>query len=820
MIRLPIDPHIPAVLSRLESGRNLVLQASPGSGKTTRVPPAILKATQRQVIVLEPRRLAAKWAAKRVADELGGRVGDLVGYQFRFENMTSSRTRLRFLTEGMLMRQMLSNPRLDGVSTVVLDEFHERHLHGDLALSYLRWLQQGQRPDLRIVVMSATLESETLSKYLGECPVVNVEAKLHPVAIEHLRAPPSRPLEQMVKEAVSSRMKESGHILVFLPGMSEIRKCQEALRGIPDSRLIPLHGELSRDEQDEAMNPLQAPSRKIILATNVAETSLTIEGVTTVIDSGLHRVASHSWWSGVPSLKTRPVSQASAIQRAGRAGRTGPGTCLRLYTREDFISRPAFQTPEIRRADLAQTLLELKTLGIRESSSFSWFEAPDSKALDSAENLLIRLGAVKDGTLTENGRRMAELPVHPRLGRMLVESDRQGVLKEGALLAALLSEGEVDSLHALDSLEGLGRMPHPVRSRIERLCDQLLSYFKSDKPSDDPERKKLGFSLLCGYPDRLAKRRGEELLLATGGSARLPKDADLGAAELFIALDLQETQAAGQLKSNLRAHSVCPIEVEWLFDLNPCALEEQEVLEWDSRASRVVGVSRLTHDGLTLSESRLSRPDPLKRARLLSKVALGLDLNALDPGMQIPALVERIRSAPAGTEVADELEIQLSRVKVLGKQLRISQLVPLIESALAEAATVDEVKKVDWAEAVQIYLETLHPGSSARLVQWAPTHFDFPNGKRGRIRYSFHLAPYLEAPLQYFFGVKKPPSIAQGRTPLTLHLLAPNQRALQVTTDLPGFWARVYPELRHQLSRRYPRHSWPEDPTSAAPVRR
>ncbi len=391
-LSLPIDPHLPLIAKKLQESGCLVLKASPGSGKTTRVAPFLLNSLPpgKEILVLEPRRLAAKLAARRVAEERREKVGGVIGYQFRFENVSSKETRLRFLTEGMLMRRLIRDRTLDGVAIVILDEFHERHLHGDVALSYLRSLQASGRPDLKLVVMSATLDTEALLRYLGNCPLVEVEGRPFDVAT-HYRPSENKFLEISVRDAVKTAFQEwpEGDCLVFLPGMADIRRAESALSDLARINhwdLFPLHGELSKGEQDRALLP--GRNRKIILATNVAETSLTIEGIRIVIDSGLHRQASYSWWSGVPSLRTRPISRASSIQRAGRAGRTASGTCYRLYSRADFDGRAPFETPEIQRADLCQTLLELKELGVQSLTQFPWFDPPPAGAMESAEATL------------------------------------------------------------------------------------------------------------------------------------------------------------------------------------------------------------------------------------------------------------------------------------------------------------------------------------------------------------------------------------------------------------------------------------------------
>jgi len=421
---LPVDEILPRAVETLRRARSLVVEAPPGAGKTTRLPPALLDAgvAGGEVLVLEPRRIAARMSARRVAEERGEALGETVGYQVRFEDVSSARTRLRFLTEGVLTRRLLADPKLAGVGCVVLDEFHERHLQADLALALLRRLQRTSRPDLKLVAMSATLDAAPVARYLDDCAVLRSEGRRFEVKVEHLTRHDERPLELQVEAAVRRLVSEGldGHVLVFLPGAAAIRRAQEACASVAAEAgltVLPLHGELPAAEQDAAVRP--SSRKKLILSTNVAETSVTIEGVAAVVDSGLARVASHSPWSGLPVLKVSRVSRASAVQRAGRAGRTREGRCLRLYTAQDFGARPEHDTPEVRRLDLAESVLELRAAGVGDPAAFEWFEAPSAEALEAAETLLRRLGATDaSGRVTEAGRAMLRLPLHPRLAEL------------------------------------------------------------------------------------------------------------------------------------------------------------------------------------------------------------------------------------------------------------------------------------------------------------------------------------------------------------------------------------------------------------------
>jgi ATP-dependent helicase HrpB len=447
---LPIDQLLPEIVESLRRAPSLVVEAPPGAGKTTRVPAALLDAEVaggREVWVLEPRRLAARLVARRVAEERGENLGETVGYQVRFEEIATARTRLRFLTEGVLTRKLLHEPTLARVGCVVLDEFHERHLQADLALALLRRLQLTARPDLRLVVMSATLDAAPVARYLGDCPRLRSEGRRFDVSVEHLAREDARPLAEQVASAARKLIGGGldGDVLVFLPGAAEIRRAQEACAALAEENdllVLPLHGQLPAGAQDAAVRP--ASRRKIILSTNVAETSVTIEGVAAVIDSGLARVASHSPWSGLPKLEVARVSRASAAQRAGRAGRTRAGRCLRLYTAQDFAARPEHDAPEVHRLDLAEAALELHAAGIGALTTFDWFEPPPSHALEAADALLQRLGAIDSGgSVTALGRRMLRLPLHPRLARIVAEGEARGIAPRACILAALIAERDI-----------------------------------------------------------------------------------------------------------------------------------------------------------------------------------------------------------------------------------------------------------------------------------------------------------------------------------------------------------------------------------------
>ncbi len=856
MSPLPIDPLLPELLDALRASRAGVLVAPPGAGKTTRVPPALLRSglldpSHPSVLMLQPRRVAARAAAARIAEENGWAVGHEVGYQVRFERRIGPETRLRVATEGVLNRQLLADPFLEGVGAVVLDEFHERSLHTDLALALLREVRESVREDLIVVVMSATLDADPVARYLGGCPVLRAEGRTFPVELEYL--PPSdarSPIQDRVRRAAEHAIATGprdggGDLLVFLPGMEEIRRSSRELEPLARREgllVLPLHGSLPAEDQDRAIRP--ADRRKLILATNVAETSLTIEGVTTVIDTGLARFATHDPSRGLDRLELGKISRASAAQRAGRAGRTGPGRCLRLWSERDDRGRPEFDDPEIRRVDLCETVLALHAWGQADPARFGWFEPPPPASLAGAERLLEMLGALEGGRITGLGRQLLALPTHPRLGRLLVEAARLGRLREGAAMAALLAEkdlaaverpgsapgprrpashGRSDLLDRLDRLEEAERArfspglrasgidPAAAR-RAAQARDELLRIGRrlevpagpaGHEPGDeDPEDDLLRLPL-AAYPDRVCRRRPGDAgagVMVGGRGVRLEPESVVREAELFLALDLRDDRRGGTREARVRIAS--EVRADWLEAMFPEAVRPERTVRFDESRGRAIAAQAMLYRDLVLREETHGAVSAEEASSALAST-----------------LAERaeafVREDEAAASLLDRLEF-LRRAAPEGDWPAFGpdDLAEVVADACIDRRTVDEVRRVP---KTPLLLGRLTHAQRRALDENAPEALQVPTGNRIRLAYEPGRPPVLAVRLQELFGLADTPRLAGGRVPVLLHLLGPNYRPVQVTDDLRSFWTTTYHQVRKDLRARYPKHSWPEDPWTARP---
>ncbi len=846
MLDLPIDRALPEILEALRATRRLVLVAPPGSGKTTRVPPAILRAgllgrEAPALVVLQPRRVAARAVAARIADENRWTLGEEVGYHVRFERKLGPRTNLRVLTEGLLNRQMVADPFLPGVGGVILDEFHERNLHTDLALGLLSEIRNTVRDDLLLIVMSATLDAEPIARFLDDAPIVRVEGRAHTVSIQY-RGSDSSPLPDRMTQAIRELRDESagsGHVLGFLPGAEEIRRTLNLLHGYCQERgldLLPLHGQLGSDEQDRAIRPSARP--KVVLSTNIAETSITIEGITGVVDSGLARYPMFDASRGLDRLELGRISQASATQRAGRAGRTGPGVCVRLWSEREQRGMPEHDTAEIHRVDLASTVLDLHAWGTRDPRQFAWFERPPEESLLAAELLLTRLGAIDDsGSITDLGRALSMVPAHPRIGRMLVEAARIGLVGEGATLAALLSErdplirkpgdfrsrkpalhGASDLLERLDLVHDIERRRFPASERdrgvdvniIRQVCkvrDDLERTARrldgSGHPPEDTDGALLRIALL-GYPDRVCRRRDADPAAGTmvgGKGVRLEPESVVRDGELFLALDPRESPNPREPDSRVRIASA--IEPEWLDDCFPGSVRKQKTVRFDPERRRVEGVVSWTYLDLTLREERHAAVEPEEAGRVLAE-----------------ALAPRAREL---FEADERVAGYLARLDLLRRAMPEADLPALdsdddwrslLEPACEGKRSEDELLR---SSLLNILKDRLTYAQSRFVEEHAPESLAVPSGSKIRLVYEKDRPPILAARLQELFGWLETPRIAGGRVPVVLHLLGPNYRPVQVTENLRSFWTGTYFQVRKDLRARYPRHSWPEDPLTARP---
>jgi len=831
---LPIDAVLAPLVESLKTHPCVVLQAPAGAGKTSRVPLAMLDpslAIAGQIVLLQPRRLAARAAAARLADERGCPLGGEIGYQVRFDRQATQATRVLAVTDGIFVRMLQDDPFLESIGAVIFDEFHERSLNTDLALAMVRKVQAEVRPELKIVVMSATLAAEPIARYLGNCPIIRSEGRLYPVSVEYLRFPLHGPLPQATAQAIEQALEaSSGDVLAFLPGVGEIRQTAHALEGLAEAsnlEIRQLYGDLPLADQQAVLLP--GKRRKIVLSTNVAETSLTIEGVTAVVDSGLARLQRVDPNLGLNRLETARISRASAEQRTGRAGRTAPGVCFRLWTEREQHGLAEHEAPEIRRVDLAGPVLELLCWGENDPAAFGWYEPPPEQAVEQALALLHRLGAVKGRSITALGRQMARLPVHPRIARLLVEGRRYGQLARVALDAALLSERDpfrrsreepsrhisdsdvLDRLTALEAFERSGRRDSEAgrlesgparfilkaRDQFRRLAEQEAGRGGSAKIDAD---ETVGRSLLAAFSDRLARRRepgGQRAVMVGGRGVRLAKSSAVTQAELFVCVDLQEVGGAEALVRQASA-----VERIWLDEEQLTATID---VEFDPGRERVVALRRTRLEDLVLNEAPTSLPPGYDSSELLAREAAA----RLDRSLRLD-------------EAADKL---LARIRCLREWLPELELPDFGEEPLRAILptlcigrqSFDELRKAPVVDAIKVMLT---PFQMQALDREAPERLEVPSGSFLPLGYEPGKPPVLAVRIQEVFGWRETPRIARGRVAVLLHLLGPNLRPQQITGDLESFWRNGYPVVRKELKRRYPKHAWPEDPWTAAATRR
>ena len=856
--RLPIDALLPDVVAALTRTNRVVLRAAPGAGKTTRVPAALLDAGLaggKRVVVIEPRRVAARAAAEFVARARGSEVGHEIGYRVRLARSGGAETRLWFLTEGVFARDFIRDAFLEDVGVVVLDEFHERHLQSDVALAVVRELQDSVRPDLRLVVMSATLATEALAAFLPDAAVITSEGRAHPVTLAYDDAGHGLRLADRVAAAVrrelvdqgTARVEASaasvaashpgvahGDVLVFLPGAGEIRRVAGALAPFAATAGIDvctLHGDQPLDEQSRALRA--GPRRRVVLATNVAETALTVEGVTIVVDGGFARIARFDARTGLDRLQLVPISRSSATQRAGRAGRLGPGRCVRCWSRAEEAGRREYETPEVQRVDLSRMLLELATWSLRDPTTLPWLDPPPASALARARRLLVDLGALAGDawTPTALGRRLLGFPVAPRLARMLCEAEDLGVAAEGALVAALASERDVlrasrafagaaprpafppgpsDLLlraelfaeaaragFASHSCERLGLDAAAVRAvdRTRRQLGRARRATAVDAPSDVVLR-----AVLAGFPDRVCRRRepGSARAVMVGGTGvTLMPESVVRNAELFVAVDVE----GGERGSEARVRLASAIDRSWLDATFPGAVVTDRSVGFDG--DRILARTAIRYHDLVLDEE-VRAAAPAEVVTLLARAAAETPYDLLGPRADVTVLATRLgflaRTMP---ELAWPAPDALVRDAVM--------------AIATSARSVADVRRADVCGAMA---GLLTHAQRAALDVHAPAHWTLPSGRRVPVVYAPERAPVVAARIQELFGLAASPRLGGGRVAMLFELLAPNQRPVQVTDDLASFWRTTYARVRAELRGRYPKHPWPDDPLHAQPTAR
>lgn len=855
MQSLPIDAIKNEILESLDKHSTIILQAPPGSGKTTRVPQFLIEKLQEKIIVLEPRRLAAKLSAERIAAELKQSCGNDVGYHIRYERLSTPQTRILFMTEGLFLRTLLSNPTLDGISYVVLDEFHERHLHSDVAYVLTRALQESQRNELKLILMSATLDTEKLGAAIPNSCLIKTEVPTHPVHVEYETSTDQRALEIKVSAAVDALLTDSrcpGHILVFLPGAADIRRAAQLIsqsKHAGQFDLLELRADTTAREQRKVFE--EGALRKVILATNVAETSVTIPGVTGVVDSGLAKVSAHAHWNGLPTLDVRPISQSSAIQRSGRAGRTAPGIARRLFTRADFQTRPFQDKPEIQRADLTQVMLEvlvaMNKLSLKGKSSLNdldWIDEPQSDSVTAAHSLLMQLGALTpDGKPNELAERMSRWPLHPRLARVLEEGRITGNMSALCLIVSIMNEGYLlkrgltnatthtdCDLHFQANLflaaerrqSGLKRSEAQLidDAQLRKIARSFSALCKTanSRPDDVviPEAiddcSPFAQELLTGFSDRVVSFRKtktttkflQEVVFSKGGLGQLSPVSTVQESDFGIALHAEQIRRQGATHFTTEVTAASGVSRQTLKRFFHADIVNESAVVWDEQAEKAKSLDRTILGALILEE----RPTATNPQALEQELFNQLKARWPRPFHDIsPILYFQTR-----LKILQSKYENVSDIDLLGEDFELF-LTHLCEGKKSFA----ELTATPLTLAIESFLPA---GLNQLLSKELPLKIKLNSGRLVDVHYKEGQPPWLSSRMQDFFGTMQTPRVLSGSIPITTHLLAPNGQAVQVTTQLESFWQNTYPEVRKELSRRYPRHFWPEDPKTAEPLTR
>ncbi|EOV6287648.1 ATP-dependent helicase HrpB [Vibrio parahaemolyticus] len=808
MSQLPIEAVMPQLLTAVKHQHQVILKAAPGAGKSTYFPLQLIQnqVVTGKVIMLEPRRLAARSIARYLAEQLGEQVGQRVGYRVRGETKVSASTQLEIVTEGVMTRMIQNAPELDGVDLLIFDEFHERSIHADTALALSLEVQEALRDDLKLVVMSATLDQEALQSLLLEACYIESEGRSFAVETRYAPLTANDHLPTVMAKNIESLMnKESGSLLAFLPGVAAIKQVQERLSHLPDDvEVCPLYGQLSFTEQQKAISPAEKGKRKVVLTTNIAETSLTIEGIRLVVDSGLERVARFDLKNGLTRLEQTRIAQSSAIQRAGRAGRIEEGICVRLYSESQLKQQPQVPQPEILHSDLASLVMELAFWGTTDIHELKWLDIPSAAALQQAKQLLFSLGLITEqGQLTAEGKQAHDLGVEPRAAAMLIKSQSHSDKMVNVALAAvaLIEEPERNTTNIAHSLHRWLSGSHPKKSlllkRAQSLAHKLDTMFSLREVDEDV----LPLVLSLAFPDRIAQQRTNQFgrfALANGHGAECRPDDMLGGCEYLVAIDLMRSHS-----NSSQIHLACELDVNILQTTFDSLFSTEEVVDWDEKKGRLVAEKQRKLGQLVIERVSLPNPGKEKMTQALLTYVRRQGLSSLNWTPAAESLLERIRCA------VDWLPEQAW--PMFDEASLLDSLDEWLEPYMTSVASVKDLSKINLVEALNARLGW---PLNQHLDEWLPEHYQLPTGTKKRIRYQHGHEPVLSVRMQEVFGESTSPTVAIGRKRLVLELLSPAQRPLQVTSDLAAFWNGSYKDVQKEMKGRYPKHVWPDDPAN------
>lgn len=813
MSQLPIEAVMPQLLTAVKNQHQVILKAAPGAGKSTYFPLQLLQhqLVTGKIIMLEPRRLAARNIARYLADQLGEQVGQRVGYRVRGESKVSSATQLEIVTEGIMTRMIQNDPELDGVDLLIFDEFHERSIHADTALAFSLEVQEALRDDLKLVVMSATLDQDALQTLLPDASFIEshgrsfeVETRYAPLAVnDHLPSVMAKTIDSLIS-------KESGSLLAFLSGVAAIKQVEERLAHLPDEvEVCPLYGQLSFADQQKAISPARNGKRKVVLATNIAETSLTIEGIRLVVDSGLERIARFDLKNGLTRLEQVRIAQSSAIQRMGRAGRIEQGICVRLYSESQFKQQPAVPQPEILHSDLASLVMELAYWGASDVQELKWLDVPSHAALNQARQLLVSLGQLSEqGQLTADGKQAHELGVEPRAAAMLIQSAHHSekMLNTALAAVALIEEPERNVTNIGHSLHRWITSSHPKKSLLSKRAQSLAHKMDTAFSLSDVDESSLPLVLSLAFPDRIAQQRSYQqnskqygrFTLANGHGAECRPDDALGACEYLVTVDLMRSHS-----NSSQIHLACELDVNILHATFESLFSSEEVVDWDEKRGRLVAEKQLKIGQIVIERELLPSPGKEKMTQALLTYVRRQGLKSLNWTPAAENLLERIRCA------VDWLpEQQWPDFEEAGL---LDSLEEWLAPYMVSVSSVKELSKVNLTEALNARLGW---PLNKNIDEWLPERYQLPTGTSKRIRYQYGHEPVLSVRMQEVFGESSSPAVALGRKPLVLELLSPAQRPLQVTTDLAAFWKGSYKDVQKEMKGRYPKHVWPDDPAN------